>query len=53
MRKESDPAFRNWVSEQFAALYKDGVPDQIFGAYLKSKNIEPTGIPGLVKEAWK
>ncbi|AMD56845.1 amino acid ABC transporter [Agrobacterium tumefaciens] len=53
LRKETNPAFRDWVSEQFAALYKDGVPDQIFGAYLKSKNIDPTGIPGLVKEAWK
>ncbi|MCZ4431842.1 transporter substrate-binding domain-containing protein [Agrobacterium sp. SOY23] len=53
LRKESNSAFRDWVSEQFAALYKDGVPDQIFGAYLKSKSIDPTGIPGLVKEAWK
>lgn len=53
LRKESNPAFRDWVNEQFAAMYKDGVPDQIFGAYLKSKNIDPTGIPGLVKEAWK
>jgi polar amino acid transport system substrate-binding protein len=53
LRKEASPAFRDWVSEQFASLYKDGVPDQIFAGYLKSKNIDPTGIPGLVKEAWK
>lgn len=53
LRKEANPDFKNWVSEQFAALYKQGVPDQIFGAYLKSKNIDPTGIPGLVKEAWQ
>ncbi len=53
LRKEADPGFRNWVSEQFASLYKEGVPDQIFEAYLTSKNIDPTGIPGLVKEAWK
>ncbi|GGE44287.1 hypothetical protein GCM10007276_21760 [Agaricicola taiwanensis] len=53
LRKESNPSFRNWVSDQFAKLYKAGVPDQIFGEYLKSKNIDPTGIPGLVKEAWK
>ncbi|EJJ27129.1 transporter substrate-binding domain-containing protein [Rhizobium sp. CF142] len=53
LRKEANPAFRDWVSEQFASFYKQGVPDQIFGAYLKSKNIDPTGIPGLVKEAWK
>ena len=53
LRKEPDPKFRDWVSEQFATLYKDGVPDQIFDGYLKSKNIDPSGIPGLVKEAWK
>ncbi|MCM2292336.1 transporter substrate-binding domain-containing protein [Allorhizobium sp. BGMRC 0089] len=53
LRKEANPAFRNWVSDQFTTLYKEGVPDQIFDAYLKSKNIDPTGIPGLVKEAWK
>lgn len=53
LRKETNPAFRDWVSQQFATLYKDRVPDQIFGAYLKSKNIDPTGTPGLVKEAWK
>ncbi|WP_440408520.1 transporter substrate-binding domain-containing protein [Neorhizobium petrolearium] len=53
LRKETTPAFRNWISEQFAELYKNGVPDQIFSGYLKSKNIDPTGIPGLVKEAWK
>lgn len=53
LRKEATPAFRDWVSEQFASLYKDGVPDKIFDAYLTSKNIDPAGIPGLVKEAWK
>lgn len=53
LRKEANPAFRNWVSEQFAQLYKNGVPDQVFNEYLKSKNIDPADIPGLVKEAWK
>ncbi|QXC52920.1 transporter substrate-binding domain-containing protein (plasmid) [Agrobacterium salinitolerans] len=53
LRKEASPDFKNWVSEQFATLYKQGVPDQIFDGYLKSKNIDPTGIPGLVKEAWQ
>lgn len=53
LRKEASPDFKNWVSEQFATLYKQGVPDQIFDGYLKSKNIDPTGISGLVKEAWQ
>ncbi|MGQ3030502.1 MAG: transporter substrate-binding domain-containing protein [Ferrovibrionaceae bacterium] len=53
LRKEENPAFRNWVSEQFATFYKDGVPNQIFEAYLKLKGIKPAGIPGLAKEAWQ
>ena len=53
IRTESDPAFRDWLSTQFSDLYKAGVPDQLFDAYLKSKGIDPSGIPGLVKEAWK
>lgn len=52
MRKEDNPAFKNWVSEQFAELYKAGVPDELFKAYMTSKGIDPSGIPGLVKEAW-
>ncbi|MCQ2005009.1 transporter substrate-binding domain-containing protein [Rhizobium sp. NRK18] len=52
MRKEDNPAFKNWVSEQFAELYKVGVPDELFKAYMTSKGIDPSGIPGLVKEAW-
>lgn len=53
VRKENSPAFRDWLSTQFSELYKAGVPDQLFDAYLKSKGINPSGIPGLVKEAWK
>ena len=52
MRKASDDSFRTWVGETFAKFYEEGVPDQIFSAYLESKNIDPTGIPGLVKESW-
>ena len=52
MRKEPGHEFRDWVSKQFAELYKAGVPDQLFDAYLKSKGIDPSGIPGLVKEDW-
>lgn len=52
LRKDASPAFRDWVSDQFASLYKAGVPDQLFTAYLTSKGIDPKGIPGLVKEAW-
>ncbi|MBT9386056.1 transporter substrate-binding domain-containing protein [Pseudooceanicola sp. CBS1P-1] len=52
MRKETPPEFRDWVNEIFGKLYAEGVPNDLFEAYLKSKNIDPTGIPGLEKEAW-
>ncbi|WP_108260765.1 transporter substrate-binding domain-containing protein [Mangrovicoccus ximenensis] len=52
MRKEADPAFKDWVNGTFGALYAAGVPDELFGAYLKGKNIDPADIPGLEKEAW-
>jgi polar amino acid transport system substrate-binding protein len=52
LRKEQSTAFRDWVNTQFAELYKAGVPNQLFATYLKSKNIDATGIPGLIKEAW-
>jgi len=52
LRKEQNTAFRDWVSGQFAELYKAGVPNQLFNAYLKSKRVDPAGIPGLIKEDW-
>ncbi len=52
LRKEPSTAFKDWVNEELAKLYKAGVPDELFKAYMKSKGIDPTGIPGLVREAW-
>ncbi|MPQ96123.1 MULTISPECIES: transporter substrate-binding domain-containing protein [Thioclava] len=52
MRQEDNPEFLNWVNKTFADFYAAGVPDQLFDAYLTSKGIDPTGIPGLIKEDW-
>jgi polar amino acid transport system substrate-binding protein len=52
LRKEQNTAFRDWVNGQFGELYKAGVPNLLFSAYLKSKNIGADGIPGLIKESW-
>lgn len=52
MRQEDSTAFLDWVNTTFADLYAAGVPDELFGAYLASKDIDPSGIPGLVKEDW-
>jgi len=52
MRKEENGAFRDWVGKTFEDFYAAGVPTELFDTYLTSKGIDPTGIPGLVKEAW-
>lgn len=53
VRKEANPEFRDWVSEQFADLYEQGVPDEIFVGYLQSRNIDTSNLPGLVAENWQ
>jgi polar amino acid transport system substrate-binding protein len=52
VRKEPNPAFRNWLSEKFAEYYKAGNPQAFFTEYLKTKGIDATTIPGLMKEQW-
>jgi polar amino acid transport system substrate-binding protein len=52
VRKEPNPAFRNWLSEKFAEYYKAGKPQVFFTEYLKTKGIDATTIPGLMKEQW-
>jgi polar amino acid transport system substrate-binding protein len=52
VRQEPNAAFRDWLSERFEANYKAGKPQEFFAEYLKSKNIDPTSVPGLIKEQW-
>ena len=52
MRQEDSSDFLDWVNATVADLYAAGVPDELFRAYLASKDIDPKGIPGLVKEDW-
>ncbi len=52
VRKEPNPAFRDWLSEKFDAYYKAGKPQAFFAEYLKTKGIDASTIPGLVKEQW-
>lgn len=52
LRKEDSAEFRDWVNTTLGTFYENGVPDEMFQAYLSSKGISPEGIPGLEKEAW-
>lgn len=50
--KSDDASFREWVSDFIAKLYTSGETAKIFETYLSSKGIDPTTVPGLVKERW-
>ncbi|PYE84694.1 transporter substrate-binding domain-containing protein [Pseudoroseicyclus aestuarii] len=52
MRQEDSTEFLDWVNTTFAELYDAGVPDELFDAYLATKDIDASTIPGLVKEDW-
>lgn len=52
VRKEENPAFRDLVNDRFAADYKAGKPQAFFAEYLKSKNVDPASVPGLIRENW-
>lgn len=52
VRREPHPAFRDWLSARFATYYKEGRPQAFFAAYLKSRGIDPSKVPGLLKEDW-
>lgn len=52
LRKEESSDFRDWVNTTLGTLYESGVPNELFEAYLSSKNISSEGVPGLVKESW-
>jgi polar amino acid transport system substrate-binding protein len=52
LRKDPSPALRDWLSTKFAAYYAAGLPDAYFRKYLTGRGIDPTKVPGLIKESW-
>ncbi|MBC5767822.1 transporter substrate-binding domain-containing protein [Ramlibacter albus] len=52
LRKDSDPTFRNWVSDRIADYYKTGKTQALFAAYMKGKGLDPDKMPGVMKEKW-
>ncbi len=50
--KAADPSFKDWVNEFITKSYESGTTTEIFEAYIKTKNIDPSKVPGLVKENW-
>lgn len=52
LRKDANPALRDWMSAKFAAYYAEGKPQEFFSTYLKGRGLDPSNVPGLVKEKW-
>lgn len=52
VRKEQNPAFRDWLNQKFIEHYRAGQPQAFFAEYLKTKGIDASSVPGLAKEQW-
>ncbi len=52
IRRDANPAFREWLSRKLGEYYKAGKPQEYFAKYLATRNLDPASIPGLVKEKW-
>lgn len=50
IRRDANPAFREWLSRKLGEYYKAGKPQEYFAKYLATRNLDPASIPGLVKE---
>jgi polar amino acid transport system substrate-binding protein len=49
VRKESDPAFKQFLDKEFEKYYKDGTIQNIYAQYLKTKGIDPTTVPSVTQ----
>lgn len=50
IRREADPGFRNYLNGIIGKLYKSGQTQVLYAQYLKTKGIDPTTVPGVMKE---
>lgn len=50
IRRESDPAFRNFLDGEFDRLYKSGKTQELYAQYLKTKGLDASRLPGVTKE---
>ena len=50
VRREADPAFRNYLDEAIGKLYQAGQTQSMYAQYLKTKGVDPTTVPGVTKE---
>ena len=52
IRREDDKAFRDFLDKEFDKYYKSGDTQKFYEEFLKSRNIDPSKAPPIVKEKW-
>ena len=52
IRREDDKAFRDFLDKEFDKYYKSGDTQKFYEEFLKSRNIDPSKAPPIVKERW-
>ena len=52
IRREDDKAFRDFLDKEFDKYYKNGDTQKFYEEFLKSRNIDPSKAPPIVKERW-
>lgn len=53
LRKSTDRTWVDWISARFQEYYVSGRTQAFYEAYLRSRGIDPAGVPGIVKELWR
>lgn len=51
IRREADPAFREFLDGEIAKLYTSGQTQALYAQYLKTKGLDPAVLPGVTKES--
>ena len=52
IRREDDKTFRDFLDKEFDKYYKSGDTQKFYEEFLKSRNIDPSKAPPIVKERW-
>lgn len=51
IRRDTDPAFRDFLDAEFVKLYKSGRTQALYAGYLKTKGLDPATLPGVTRES--
>ena len=52
IRREDDKSFRDFLDKEFDKYYKSGDTQKFYEDFLRSRNIDPSKAPPIVKERW-